>query len=288
MADSHEIYGYTIVATLGYGARSSIYAVRDQKGQTFALKRVIKNSPSDQRFVDQTIREHEVASQLDDDRLRKSYHLYKYRKFFRLNEVLCIMELVDGISLEQQRPRDVMAVCRICREVARGLKTMHDGGFVHADMKPNNILFNQQKNQVKVIDFGQSCRIGEVKERIQGTPDYIAPEQVRREAITPATDVFNLGATMYWLLTEQHVPTMMPRGDAGIQLKTEERIQSPRELNEAVVPALSSLVVDCIHQEPPDRPQTMKAVLDRLEVSMNQIKRSQSEPADHQTSQPGR
>ena len=277
MADSHEIYGYTIVATLGYGARSSIYAVRDHSGQLYALKRVIKSSSADQRFVDQAIREHEVASQFNDPRLRKSYKLFKYRKFFRLNEVLALMELVDGTSLEQRRPTRVKSTCRICREVARGLQTMHEAGFVHADMKPNNVLFNSDDGTVKIIDFGQSCPIGEVKERIQGTPDYIAPEQVRREPITPATDVFNLGATIYWLLTQQNVPTMMPRGDNSVQLKTEERIHSPREINSEVPPALSSLVMDCVHQEPPERPQTMKAVIDRLDVSINQIKRQQGE-----------
>ena len=62
--------------------------------------------------------------------------------------------------------------------------------------------------EVKVIDFGQSCRIGTVKERIQGTPDYIAPEQVARRPITSQTDVFNLGATLYWALTGQDIPTL--------------------------------------------------------------------------------
>jgi len=287
MADSHEIYGYTIVATLGYGARSSIYAVRDKQGHNYALKRVIKTSSSDQRFIDQAIREHEVASQFNDPRLRKSYHLFKYRKFFRLNEVLAIMELVDGISLEQRRPASVLTTCEIFREVAEGLQIMHRAGFVHADMKPNNVLFNEDTGSIKVIDFGQSCSIGEVKERIQGTPDYIAPEQVRREALTPATDVFNLGATVYWLLTGQHVPTMMPRGDSGVQLKTEERIKIPREVNSEVPPALSSLVMDCVHQESNERPQTMKAVIDRIEVAMEQIKRSQSAGQASQTSKSG-
>ena len=52
-----------------------------------------------------------------------------------------------------------------------------------------------------MIDYGQSCRIGTIKERIQGTPDYIAPEQVARRPVSVATDVFNLGASLYWALT---------------------------------------------------------------------------------------
>ena len=82
---------------------------------------------------------------------------------------------------------------------------MHQMGYVHCDIKPNNILRND-KGEVKVIDFGQSCKIGTVKERIQGTPDYIAPEQVARRPITVQTDVFNLGATLYWALTGKAHP----------------------------------------------------------------------------------
>jgi serine/threonine-protein kinase len=273
MADSHEIYGYTIVGTLGYGARSSIYAVRDGKGHHYALKRVIKTSPSDQRFIDQAVREHEVASKFDDPVLRKSYHLHRYRRFVRISEVLVVMELVEGQSLEQRRLDDLHTLCDICRAVARGLKTMHEANFVHADMKPNNVMVNTDASAVKIIDFGQSCAINTVKERIQGTPDYIAPEQVRREPITPVTDVFNLGATMYWLLTREHVPTLMPRGDAAVQLKTEQRVTHPKDVRPDIAPALASLVMDCVHQEPADRPQSMKSVIDRLDVARAQFQR---------------
>ena len=62
---------------------------------------------------------------------------------------------------------------------------------------------------VKIIDLGQSCAIGTVKPRIQGTPDYIAPEQVHRRAITPKTDIYNPGATMYAVLTGERVPTAL-------------------------------------------------------------------------------
>jgi serine/threonine-protein kinase len=77
---------------------------------------------------------------------------------------------------------------------AQGLRAMHQMGYAHCDIKPNNIL-RSESGQVKVIDYGQSCRIGTIKERIQGTPDYIAPEQVARRPISVQTDVFNLGAT---------------------------------------------------------------------------------------------
>src|SRR6201999_3313842 len=115
-------------------------------------------------------------------------------------EIYVLMEMVDGMTLEQQHSEDIVVLCRLMQQVASGLLAMHKAGFVHADIKPNNILVTDDLH-VKIIDFGQSCAVGTVKERIQGTPDYIAPEQVNRKPINQQTDVFNLGATLYWNLT---------------------------------------------------------------------------------------
>ena len=62
---------------------------------------------------------------------------------------------------------------------------------------------------MKLIDFGQACQLGTIKTRVQGTPDFIAPEQVRFNAVGVYTDVYNLGATLYWALTGQKVPTLL-------------------------------------------------------------------------------
>src|SRR2546430_604156 len=78
---------------------------------------------------------------------------------------------------------------------ARALDALHALGYVHCDLKPNNILISEDL-QVKVIDLGQAAKFATIKTRIQGTPDYIAPEQVNCGPVTVRTDVFNLGATM--------------------------------------------------------------------------------------------
>lgn len=272
MAEAHEILGYEVLATLGFGARSTIYAVRDRKHQVYALKRVEKKSASDQRFIDQAVSEHEVASKMDHPALRGSYKLFRQRNFIRTSEVLVLMEMVDGLTLEQHQPADLFELCNLCRDVAQGLAAMHAKGFVHADIKPNNILVTEG-GQIKIIDFGQSCPTGMVKERIQGTPDYIAPEQVLRRAITARTDVFNLGATMYWLLTGKHVPTLIPkRASPGLNLRNEEeKCLPPQQVNPQIPPALSSLVMDCIETEPNERPATMGEVISRLEIASAQL-----------------
>lgn len=274
MADFHEIAGYEVLSTLGFGARSTIYAVRDAKrGETYALKRVVKSSPSDQRFLDQAIQEHEIARKFEHPTLRKSLKVIKQRDFLRVSEVLVLMELVEGKTLEHYQPPGGMRdLVEIMRQVGEGLAAMHAMSFVHADIKPNNVMVTD-KGETKVIDFGQSCPIGTVKERIQGTPDYIAPEQVLRRTITPKTDIFNLGATMYWLLTGKHVPTLIPKSGGGINLRIENKCEPPIELNPQVTPALSSLVMDCIERSPSDRPNSMDEVCSRLEIAQSQLER---------------
>lgn len=268
--DPRSIFGYEVLATLGHGARSAIYAVIDKNGQVYALKHVVKQDPSDQRFLDQALDDHTVASLFDQANLRRSYRVIRHRKLMRTQEIALLMELVDGLTLEEKKVGDLTEVCEVFKQVAVGLKTMHDQGWVHADIKPNNILVTDD-GAVKIIDFGQSCQIGTAKERIQGTPDYIAPEQVQREPITTKTDVFNLGATMYWLLTGRHIPTLIPKGQPGLSYKTHETCPAPRQVNDRVPPALSSLVMSCIQARPEDRPESMTRVYSRLEIAATQL-----------------
>ncbi len=276
----NEIMGYEVLATLGFGARSTIFAVKDKHAQVFALKRVIKESNGDQRFLDQAIQEHEVASKFDHPALRKSLKLIRQRALIRTNEVYVLMELVDGLTLEHSKPDGMSQLCGVCRQVADGLSHMHELGYVHADIKPNNILLAGH-DTVKIIDFGQSCPVGTVKQRIQGTPDYIAPEQVLRKEITPQTDVFNFGATMYWLLTNKHVPTLIPKGEPGMVIRKEKNSrQPPSEINAEVTPALSQLVMHCLETEPGNRPRSMREVSDRLEIAAHQFERLRSGKTD--------
>jgi len=274
-SSSLSLFGYEVIDTLGNGARSTIYLARCVKtGKAFALKRVIRTKSEDQRFMDQAVFEHEVSQKFNHPSLRKSYKLIRHRKLLRVSEILVIMEAVHGQTLEQKRIRSMLEICRIFQDTAIALGVMHRAGYVHADIKPSNILVTE-KDMVKIIDFGQSCPIGTKKQRIQGTPDYIAPEQVRREHITPMTDVFNLGASMYFVLTNKHVPTLIPKtGNVGQQLnstKLNNECPAPVDINSDVPPALSSLVMNCIANEPRERPESMTRIYERLEMAIAQI-----------------
>jgi serine/threonine-protein kinase len=263
-----KLLHYDVLERLGEGAGSTIYRVRDpQTGRELALKHVVRDDQKDIRFVEQMETEFEISRQFTHPNLRRSYDL-KIQKtmLVKVAEAFLVMELVDGKPLDVNPPREMMDTLDVFIGAAQGLRAMHQMGYAHCDIKPNNILRND-KGEVKVIDFGQSCRLGTVKERIQGTPDYIAPEQVTRRPISVKTDVFNLGATLYWALTSKPIPTLYTvnkKGENSFLL--DSKIETPMDLNPRIPPAVSNLVMECIATSPTKRPADMDQFINRLEL----------------------
>ena len=267
-----DIDGYTILNRLGTGARTTIYKAREEAtGRTVALKRAVLESPEDTRIFDQMETEYKVARQIDHPYLRQCYALIRMRKMLRTNEMYLSMEFFDGQSLEDYRRLSLGDVLLVFRMVAMALNAMHEKGFVHCDIKPNNILFSK-KGAIKVIDLGQSCKLGDIKKRIQGTPDYIAPEQVHREHLSHRTDIFNLGATMYWALTGKNVPTLIPqKNEYGIAIDPINSFKSPHEMHSKIPKELSDLVVKCVQEKPSKRPANMGEIISRLDQMIREI-----------------
>lgn len=263
-----NLSGYRITRQIGVGAGSKInIAVELRSGKTFAVKHVVRNAPEDQRFIDQIETEFRVSHGIDHPHLRHSFHLHRVRKLLTVREVYLVMDFIDGLPLETARPNRLNTFLTIFQKVAAGLEAMHNAGWVHADIKPTNIML-AAKGVVKIIDFGQTCAMGHRKERVQGTPDFIAPEQVRRLPLDRRTDVFNLGATMYWVLTSEKYPTAIRGQDArgGISLMSADKPIAPIELNDKIPVSLSNLVMECCRDNPAERPADMKLVAGRLAV----------------------
>ncbi len=261
---------FTIIRRIGNGARSTIYLATDEEdGSVVALKRLIFEKAEDHRFFEQTETEYKVALKIDHPYVRKCYKLQKIRSMFRVREMLLSMEHFEGKTLEETATLSLGDVLLVFRMVATGLNMMHHQGFVHCDIKPNNILINKS-GSIKIIDLGQSCPIGTIKSRIQGTPDYIAPEQVRRKTLGPKTDIFNLGATMYWALTGKNVPTLIPKKN-GLRAVPTPKCLAPHELKRQLPVGVSKLVMDCIKEDPAERPANMMDVISRLDLMIHSI-----------------
>ncbi len=273
MADQNQIAGYRILARIGKGAASDLYAVQDPKTkQVWALKHVVKRVEKDQRFIEQVEQEYAVGSKLKHENLRAVGRLIKQRRMFKVHSVMLLLELVDGASLDNKPPKEHVQAVRTFHQVALGLAHMHSRGFVHADIKPSNILV-MEGDRVKIIDLGQGCPIGTVKKRIQGTPGYMAPEQAHRQAITAKTDIYNFGATMYWVLVREVIPTSLPPKEELDSLYTgaldADMVKAPVrpiEKDKTIHPLLSQQIMDCVQLQPGDRPESMLVVANRLEL----------------------
>ncbi len=262
---------YTILEKLGKGAKSTIWKALDpSNGQIYTIKRVVRESDKDDRFFEQTETEYRISSKFTHPYLRKSFELIKIRKWLKIQELILVMEYVEGCTLKQANLSDIEEIINVFVKVAQGLDELHNLGYLHTDIKPKNILLIPH-NGIKIIDFGQSCPIGYRKKRIQGTPDFMAPEQVERGILDQRTDVFNFGASLYWVLTGQNFPTTMPKHHhSSDSINIPQRIEDiprPDQLNEDVPMALSKLVMDCCNYNINERPENMREVIARLEVA---------------------
>lgn len=274
-----DLFGYKPLAKIGQGAASEIHLVQDQKTkQIWALKHVVRKSDRDDRFIQQVEDEFAIGRKLAHPNLRATVDLFRKKKLFKTIEVGLLLEYVDAGSVDQRMPKTQLEAVLIFHQVAQALAHMHQRGFVHADMKPTNVMVTEDKS-VKVIDLGQACAVGTIKKRIQGTPGYMAPEQAHRGEITRATDIYNFGATMYWVLVGEVIPTVMPPKDdqSGLYKGAidTERIPLPAAPHEKVAGIhhlLSKLVMECIQLDPATRVPSMERVATRLELIAELIK----------------
>ncbi len=275
-----KLLQYDVIERLGEGAGSVIYAVRDpQTNRKYALKHVPRLNEKDIRFVEQMKAEFAISRQFDHPNLRKSFDL-KINKslLMKVSQAFLLMEYVEGMALDQRRPTSLSEIIDTFVQVARGLKSMHQLGYIHCDLKPNNIIRNDN-GVVKVIDFGQAAKAGTIKERIQGTPDYIAPEEVSRRPIVPQTDVYNFGATLYFTLANKPIPTLYTVNKKGENsFLMDNLIPTPAQLNPQVPPILSNLVMEAISSKIEKRPPDMDAVITRLELSQHILSRLTTTP----------
>jgi serine/threonine protein kinase len=276
-SDGHPLpralFGFDVIDFLGTGAGSRIYAVSDPATrQIYALKHVAVADEKQHRFFEQLEAEYEVGRQINHPNLRRVVDLKVNRTLLRrVTDAALVMELFDGLALDNRPKLTLAETLHTFIQTANALNAMHLRRLIHCDLKPNNILLGSD-GMVKVIDLGQACLMGTVKKRIQGTPDYISPEQVRCQPVTSRTDVFNFGATLYWTLTGQHVPTLYRIKKSENSLLSDAYIQSPAQIDASVPLPLSNLVMECVRTNPVRRPGDIARIATQLEAISHSLK----------------
>jgi eukaryotic-like serine/threonine-protein kinase len=236
----------------------------------------------DLKFLDQARHEFRVSQMLGHANLIKIYCLETHKNWlFQVKKVEMLIEYVNGKTLDETPPMPMPKLVPIFCQVASGLVHMHRRGVYHADMKPNNILYNPRASQAKIIDYGLAWIKGEPKERLQGTPEYMAPETVRGKMINDQTEIFNFGATMYRLVTlKLPINALSIKDSTKLNEKTWKAMMKPvAELNPNVPESLSSLIDQCLEFNPHKRPERMSDVRE----SLGQIAEELGEPVGEGT-----
>ncbi len=193
---------YTIIRELGHGASGVVYlAVQNQLNRRVAVK--VFNDPfarhgADRRFL----REARILAQLDHPHIVPVYELSPLPD---QQGYLLAMAHVEGGTLSQRASAfSLRQALTVVRQIADALGYAHESGFIHRDVKPDNILF--QNDQALLADFG-IARAAESQTRMTqhgtmlGTPDYMSPEQVNGDPVDARSDIYSLGIVFYELLT---------------------------------------------------------------------------------------
>jgi serine/threonine-protein kinase len=250
---------YRIVNELGAGAGSKILLISDKTagGKRYALKVVRKQEPEDEVYIQQARTEFEASQKLNHPAIAKIYDFRQKKSWFKVTGCELLMEYVDGKSLDEiEAPEMSQLVLMFC-QVASALTHMHRRGVYHGDLKPHNIMLTKT-GQVKLIDFGTAWIRGQDKNRIQGTPQYMAPEQAVEKEVTEKTDIYNFGATMYRMFTGRFVQQGIPKpGD-------DRKVTLPAKLNPRIPADLNNLMVACLQSDPSKRPSGMFDIRDQL------------------------
>jgi alkyl hydroperoxide reductase subunit AhpC/predicted Ser/Thr protein kinase len=193
---------YRIEAMLGSGGFASVYRAKDLTLQRMVALKVIRQELA--KSAEAALNEARAAAALNHPNICIVYAVDSSQGF-----PMIVMEFVEGQPLSKLLERGRLPldrVKRLGREVALGMAAAHAQGIVHGDLKPANLMVSET-DQLKIMDFGLARRyqpvVGAetvdnvVPEGLSGTPTYMAPEQARGEALTPATDVFSLGLLLY-------------------------------------------------------------------------------------------
>lgn len=274
----NNILGFQVKQQLGSGARTTIHHVTDRAGRSFALKHLELRSASDRRFLIQMRHEHSIAKRLNFPGIRRTHRLKLRRRPLRVVEAGLVMDLVEGISLDQADSTSLARTVESFRQIAEALASLHRLGWVHADVKPTNIVVSPEG--AVLIDLGQAARIRTTKTRVQGTPGFMAPEQAYRDPITPRTDLYGFGATLYWSLTGKTVPTVISTRSPGRRVGNPANLDHParpapiRSYRSDVPEDLSDLIDRCVAPNPASRPGGMPEILGVLARLKGEITRA--------------
>ena len=260
--DPRVVGSFRLHRRLGAGGMGVVYLGSDKKGQRVALKVIRPDLAEDQEFRSRFAREVSAARRIRGGCTARlvAADLEAERPWFAT-------QYVPGPSLHDkvadEGPLGAAEVAAVGAALSEGLVAVHEAGVVHRDLKPSNILLSPKGP--RIIDFGIAWATGASTLTHVGTavgsPGFLAPEQVRGAAVTPATDVFSLGATLAYTSMGDS-----PFGHGSSEVMLYRVVHEEAQLH-GVPDALAPLVRACLAKDPAERPSTLQLSLRLKEIA---------------------
>jgi eukaryotic-like serine/threonine-protein kinase len=194
---------YRITRTIGSGGMGSVHAAQDERlGRQVALKLLRPDLASDQRSRERFLREAQIAAQLVHPNIVRTYDVGDAPE-----GPFLVQELLDGRTLDTLLPLPPQRAIPIAQSIAEALGYIHSQGYVHCDIKPQNIMLlgAPGAERVVLLDFGIARVEGTVTTTLIATPYYLAPELAMGSAPTAASDWYALGIVLFQMLAD-HPP----------------------------------------------------------------------------------
>lgn len=251
---------------LGAGGMGGVYMGRDKMlDRPIAVKVMLPEFGSDPEFVDKFKKEAQAAARLIHPNI---VQVYSYGIFNGMPYMA--LELASGGSLwgimkANPGKTDIQRVLKICQQTAQALQCATDQGFVHGDVKPENILLDANGN-AKLVDFGLAAMQKDTNE-IWGTPYYISPEKVKKEPIDFRADMYSLGGTLYHALTGVS-PFEGDDAIAVVKKRFEGVPKKPSEIRSDITPAVDKLVMTMLAFNKEDRYPSFEALLEAFKETL--------------------
>ena len=263
---------YKIVRKIGEGGMGSVYLAEDPaEGRRVALKVIARKNLKDPSFMGRFQREAEAAIKLNHVNIARAFSVGEDRGL-----PYYVMEYCEGETLKETLRRDSSLppprATALVIQIARGLQYAHESGFIHRDVKPENIMLGPN-DVAKLLDLGLSKNIEDAEQSFRtvsgvaiGTPHYIAPEQARGErTIDGRADIYSLGATYYHLVTGD-TPF---HGSSSYEIITKhltEQLPDPRDLREDIPEGVVEVIRKMMAKKPEHRYQDCRSLLADLEL----------------------
>ncbi|MGW0466765.1 serine/threonine-protein kinase [Streptomyces sp. NPDC003027] len=260
--DPRVVGSFRLHRRLGAGGMGVVYLGSDRRGQRVALKVIRPDLAEDQEFRSRFAREVSAAR-----RIRGGCTARLVAADLEADRPWFATQYVPGPSLHdrvaEEGPLPAADVAAIGAALSEGLVAVHEAGVVHRDLKPSNILLSPKGP--RIIDFGIAWATGASTLTHVGTavgsPGFLAPEQVRGAAVTPATDVFSLGATLAYAAMADS-----PFGHGSSEVMLYRVVHEEPQLH-GVPDALAPLVRACLAKDPEERPSTLQLSMRLKEIA---------------------